>query len=64
MSGRKLAYLEMRITFTLLVWNFELHGCGPVLSSHKPRQVLLLTPDKCYVRPKVLHDGYSSMIAV
>lgn len=55
--GKRLAYLELRIIFTLLIWNFEFGDVPANLSSweaidagisHKPKQ--------CFVRPRKI--GY------
>jgi len=48
--GRRLAYVEMRIIFTLVLWNFELLQCPPALSGYKSVLVSTNNPKDCYVR--------------
>jgi cytochrome P450 len=48
--GRRLAYLEMRIVITLLIWNFELQSCPKEVSSYDTKETLTLKPQQCYVR--------------
>jgi len=48
--GRKLAYLQMRIIFLLLVWNFELQKCPEALSSYNAIDGMTHAPKHCYVR--------------
>lgn len=48
--GRRLAYLTMRILFTLLVWNFELEPVPAELDSWTAVQILTRKPRQCYVR--------------
>lgn len=47
--GRKLAYLEMRIVFTLLVWQFRLRKCPSELSGYGAVETLTHKPRQCYV---------------
>ncbi|TQN70001.1 Cytochrome P450 monooxygenase TRI13 [Colletotrichum shisoi] len=48
--GRRLAYLELRIILTLIVWNFELLPCPEKLSGYGAREGLTYKPKDCYVR--------------
>lgn len=52
--GRKLAYLELRILVTLIVWNFELLPCPEELSGYAAKEGLTYRPKDCYVRLRVL----------
>ncbi|KAG6084455.1 hypothetical protein E4U30_003101 [Claviceps sp. LM220 group G6] len=47
--GKRLAYLEMRIMITLLVWNFAFEKCAPELSSYIERDRVACVPVHCYV---------------
>ncbi|KAF2120205.1 cytochrome P450 monooxygenase [Lophiotrema nucula] len=46
--GKRLAYLQMRIFFSLLLWNFELLPCPPVLSDYSSGLVITNKPKHCY----------------
>ncbi|KAG6094704.1 hypothetical protein E4U30_003099 [Claviceps sp. LM220 group G6] len=48
--GKRLAYLEMRIMITLLVWNFTFERCAPDLSSYTERDEFTTIPIRCYVK--------------
>lgn len=48
--GRRLAYLEQRISLTLLLWSFELYACPPELSGYAAVDGLTRRPKQCYVR--------------
>ncbi|GIJ87066.1 hypothetical protein Asppvi_005968 [Aspergillus pseudoviridinutans] len=50
--GRRLAYLEMRLIFTLIVWKFELMKCPKELSGYDAFDGLVHKPKDCYVRLK------------
>jgi cytochrome P450 len=50
--GKKLAYLELKIMLTLIVWNFELLPCPENLSSYKSIIGITNKPIECYVRLK------------
>lgn len=52
--GRKLAYLELRILVTLIVWNFELLPCPEELSGYGAKEGLTYKPKDCYVRLRAL----------
>ncbi|GKT41028.1 cytochrome P450 monooxygenase TRI13 [Colletotrichum spaethianum] len=52
--GRRLAYLELRIILTLIVWNFELLPCPKALSGYGAREGLTYKPKDCYVRLSAL----------
>ncbi|KAK1699850.1 cytochrome P450 [Colletotrichum godetiae] len=53
--GRRLAYLEMRIIVTMIVWNFQLLPCPKELSSYAPKEGFTYKPKDCYVRLQALH---------
>lgn len=48
--GRRLAYLTLRMLFTMLIWNFELEAVPDELDSWKAVQILTRKPVQCYVR--------------
>ncbi|TID01590.1 Cytochrome P450 3A11 [Colletotrichum higginsianum] len=48
--GRKLAYLELRLLISLIIWNFELLPCGKELSSYEPIEGITSKPKQCYIR--------------
>ncbi|KZL64524.1 cytochrome P450 [Colletotrichum tofieldiae] len=48
--GRKLAYLEMRLLVTLIIWNFELLPCDEEISSYEQVEGITSRPKQCYVR--------------
>ncbi|RYP91192.1 hypothetical protein DL770_002669 [Monosporascus sp. CRB-9-2] len=48
--GRRLAYLELRILMTLLLWNFELGPLPRELNTWEKVDDLAIKPAKCYVR--------------
>ncbi|KAH6645266.1 cytochrome P450 [Truncatella angustata] len=48
--GKKLAYLELRILVTMIVWNFELLRCPEDLSSYAAIAGITSKPRKCFVR--------------
>ncbi|KAG6142975.1 hypothetical protein E4U38_004761 [Claviceps purpurea] len=50
--GKRLAYLEMRIMITLLVWNFTFEKCALDLSSYVERDEFTTIPTRCYVKLK------------
>jgi cytochrome P450 len=50
--GRRLAYLEMRIFVTLIVWSFELQKCPEELSGYAAVDKLTHAPQQCFVRLK------------
>lgn len=50
--GRRLAYLELRISLVVLIWNFELATCPEELSSWGAVDKLTRTPKMCYIRLK------------
>ncbi|KAK1641024.1 cytochrome P450 [Colletotrichum phormii] len=53
--GRRLAYLEMRMIVTMIVWNFQLLPCPKELSSYAPKEGFTYKPKDCYVRLQALH---------
>lgn len=48
--GKKLAYVEMRIIFVLILWHFELKKPPPELSGHEAVDTLTHKPLQCFVR--------------
>jgi cytochrome P450 len=48
--GRKLAYIELRIFITLIVWNFDLLKCSQDLSGYDAVDQLTHKPRDCFVR--------------
>jgi len=48
--GRKLAYLKLRIMFTLVVWNFELMPLPEELGTFAAKDMLAHRPQKVYLR--------------
>ncbi|RHZ57412.1 uncharacterized protein CDV56_107766 [Aspergillus thermomutatus] len=48
--GKRLAYLNMRVLFALLVWNFELLPCPKSLSDYSSKLIVTNRPNTCYVR--------------
>lgn len=48
--GKRLAYLELRILLTLIVWNFELLPCPADLSGYKSILITTNEPRDCYLR--------------
>lgn len=48
--GKRLAYLQLRILVTLIVWNFELSRCPDELSSYGHKTMLTTEPTQCFVR--------------
>lgn len=57
--GRRLAYLEMRIVVTLMIWNFHLLPPSKELSGYEAVETLTYKPKNCYVRLQTtgLADG-------
>lgn len=50
--GRKLAYMELKMLVTLLVWTFEFLPCPDDISSYKDVQGGTRKPVQCYVSLK------------
>lgn len=48
--GRRMAYIEMRIFLTLVVWNFELQRCPEALSGYAAVDTVTHAPQQCFVR--------------
>lgn len=48
--GRRLGYLELRIVFVLIVWNFELLPCPKELSGYSCKMGVTTKPKYTYVR--------------
>lgn len=53
--GRKLAYLELRIVVTILVWSFEFLELEEDLNSFEVLDTFALQPATCYIRPRKIH---------
>ncbi|KAJ3949701.1 uncharacterized protein N0V96_000828 [Colletotrichum fioriniae] len=51
--GRKLAYMEMKLLITVLIWSFEFQKCSEDLSSYRSITTLTRKPVQCYVRLKI-----------
>lgn len=49
--GRRMAYVEMKILITQIVWNFELHQCPASLSSYAAIDKMTHVPQQCFVKP-------------
>ncbi|KAH0044361.1 cytochrome P450, partial [Aureobasidium melanogenum] len=47
--GKRLAYLEIKILVSLIIWNFELLECPAALSGDKPTLIMTNRPKDCYV---------------
>lgn len=56
-SGKKLAYLEMRTLIVLLVWNFEFHAAPPGLSGYTLVPKLTNPPMHCFVKITPVERG-------
>ncbi|KAI0911987.1 cytochrome P450 [Ustulina deusta] len=52
--GRRLAYIELKIPLTMLIWNFELLKCPEELSSYSGQLSFVNKPRNCFVRLKGL----------
>ncbi|KAI0126333.1 cytochrome P450 [Xylariales sp. AK1849] len=48
--GKRLAYLELRILLTMIMWNFELLPCPKELSGYASIAGITTKPRQCYVR--------------
>ncbi|KXH52171.1 cytochrome P450 monooxygenase [Colletotrichum nymphaeae SA-01] len=48
--GRRLAYLELRMFTTMLIWNFDFLPCPPDLSDYRGYDGLTVKPRQCYVK--------------
>jgi cytochrome P450 len=48
--GKRLAYLQLRMMVTLIVWNFELLRCPDELSSYGHKVGLTTETTQCFVR--------------
>lgn len=55
--GRRLAYLELRIMLTLLIWNFDLLECPAELSSWNGKSGIVYKPIQCFVRLKKVDES-------
>lgn len=52
--GRRLAYMELKLLVTLLVWTFEFLPCPNELSSYEDIEGLTRKPKQCFVSLKVI----------
>ncbi|KAK1447482.1 cytochrome P450 [Colletotrichum melonis] len=52
--GRKLAYLELRLLVTLLVWSFDFRTCDESLSDYDDIETLTRKPKQCFVDLEIL----------
>lgn len=52
--GKRLAYLELQITFALLIWSFELTEIGGRLNGMEEIISMTRGPALCYIQPKVV----------
>ncbi|KAI6779695.1 uncharacterized protein J7T54_005725 [Emericellopsis cladophorae] len=48
--GRRLAYVQLKLLVTMLVWHFEFLACPEALSSYARVEGLTQKPEYCYVR--------------
>ena len=55
--GKRLAYLNMRVLFALLVWNFDLLPCPESLSVYRSNLIVTNRPSSCYVRLQKISPG-------
>ncbi|OLN81887.1 Cytochrome P450 1A1-like protein 2 [Colletotrichum chlorophyti] len=55
--GKRLAYLELRIILTLIVWNFELLPCPKELSDYESIIGITNQPTQCFVRLREVKVG-------
>jgi cytochrome P450 len=55
--GKRLAYLELRILLSLIVWNFELLQCPQELSGYEGIAGITRKPVQCYVRLRMVNLG-------
>ncbi|EHK21868.1 uncharacterized protein TRIVIDRAFT_53375 [Trichoderma virens Gv29-8] len=49
--GRRMAYVEMKLLITMIVWNFHLHKCPEALSTNAAIDKMTHVPQQCFVRP-------------
>ncbi|EHK22077.1 uncharacterized protein TRIVIDRAFT_53690 [Trichoderma virens Gv29-8] len=49
--GRKMAYVEMKIFLTLLIWSFDFQACPEELSGYGAVDKLVHAPQQCYINP-------------
>ena len=50
--GKRLAYIEMRLMITMIMWNFELLKCPEALSGYAAIDKITHKPQQCYLRLK------------
>ncbi|KAI1135154.1 cytochrome P450 monooxygenase, partial [Hypoxylon sp. FL0543] len=49
--GRRMAYTEMRVFLTLIIWTYSLEKCPEELSGYRAIDKLVHAPQQCYIRP-------------
>jgi len=63
-TGKKLGYLELKILLIQLVWNFEFERCPEPLRGYEAEDFLTHSPQKCFVKLRVLRHGSMGMDSV
>lgn len=58
--GMRLAYAELRILATIVLWHMELHGIPDECSSFEYMEIPMRQAKSCYVRPALLSKKWSS----
>jgi cytochrome P450 len=48
--GRKLAYLELRVLFTMIIWNFKLEPVVERYDSWAAVDAITHAPQECFVK--------------
>lgn len=49
--GRRMAYVEIKLLITQIVWNFQLYKCPEELSSYAAIDKMAHVPQQCYIKP-------------
>ncbi|ELR06955.1 hypothetical protein GMDG_08189 [Pseudogymnoascus destructans 20631-21] len=49
--GRRMAYVEIKLLITQIVWNFQLYKCPEALSSYAAIDKMTHVPQQCYIKP-------------
>ncbi|CAG8981800.1 hypothetical protein HYALB_00004743 [Hymenoscyphus albidus] len=49
--GRRMAYVEIKLLLTQIVWTFELYKCPETLSSYAAIDKMTHVPQQCYIKP-------------
>ncbi|KAH8891499.1 cytochrome P450 [Thozetella sp. PMI_491] len=52
--GKRLAYLELRMTFALLVWTFDFTELSGELGAMDEELLMTRKPKLCYIKPKIV----------